>query len=186
MNYKDNTIFDLLDNITRLQSPNFIKNLDDQEKKKLSPYMTTRWLSMKKEYLPLCNFLNKHTFEIDIENFYHICRYFISKPSNNKKIFFKYIKSDKKKDYPDWLIDIIVEEYMINRNEAKDYLDIIFKNKENITYLLRKYPVEEKQYKSIGLKRRDVFHNKQYEKQEKKVEIKEVSDNRIRFDNFFD
>jgi hypothetical protein len=70
------------------------------------------------------------------------------------KRFDKYIKGEKAEKYPDWLIQIIAERFMVGTAEAVTYLDIYHltdEGKEELRTLCQESAADPKLIKKAGL-----------------------------------
>jgi hypothetical protein len=105
------SIFDFINSINN-------KKRIEYDKKDLSGYMLSLWLSHDKECIFYVNELNKYLFNIKDE---YIYEYYFNKIPKKKR-FIKYIKKTKeKKDY----LQIIMNKYNISRNEAKKFKSVL-------------------------------------------------------------
>jgi len=170
---KDNTLFEILDQITNTKNPDYIKNLTEDKRKNINVFILNKWLSQDPSLLVFADILNKHTFFIPLEMYYKIAVKSIPK----SRVFFKWIGKDKKGTKKekglqhDFLINILTNEYQISKREVKDYLDIFEKHIKLIIPIIKKYPIEDRDLKRIGFKRSDLFGEVIVKKEEKKVVV---------------
>lgn len=88
MSANKTTIFDFLNSI------NSKKKIKEYNKKDLSGYMLSLWLSHANDCIDIVNDINKHIFNIKDPNL--IYEYYFDKIPKKKR-FIKYIKGNKKK-----------------------------------------------------------------------------------------
>ena len=72
-----------------------------------------------------------------------------------KKYYLKYIKGRKATEYDEWLMELIIKEYMCSSKEACDYLEILYntrEGREQIKSICEKYGIDKKQITSLKLK----------------------------------
>ena len=164
---KDNTLFDTLHQITVVQDPNFLNTLSEEQLKSLSPFILNKWLGQRQDYIVFADYMCSYIFDIPIDRYYKIAISCIDKVKG--KAFFKWVKNKKQSDKVKFLIDIIIAEYgFLSKKEAEEYLEILMKDTILLVSIVKKYPIEDKDLKKIGLKRSDLFGK---EKQVKKVSV---------------
>jgi predicted phage-related endonuclease len=66
------------------------------------------------------------------------------------RTFLKYVKSKKKSKVENWAMEHLVDYFECSTKEVEDYLDIL--TKEQVTTIIMKYGVEDKQLKTIWSK----------------------------------
>ncbi|HEX5185701.1 MAG TPA: hypothetical protein VFV86_02330, partial [Nitrososphaeraceae archaeon] len=103
-------IFTVLNSIT-LEKRKW-KELDQQEKDSINPWLLNKFLSMKEEYCELVNIIQKNIFQLSPEQVYNI--YLDIIPKN--KVWLKYIKSTKNKSNSE-LLKLISEYYQCSQRE---------------------------------------------------------------------
>lgn len=125
------TIFDHLNNVY-IAKPEW-NSISDLDKSSWNTYMINRWVSMKFDYLPVINDVQKYTIgNLDNREAYNIYRGFFPKA----KVYAKYIKAiDSEKYNPD-LVDLISLYYSCGTTDALVYLDIFFKDDDNLEELV--------------------------------------------------
>jgi len=133
------TIFDWLKEITYNKSK--WESFTEEEKKSFEPYMIHRFLSMNPEYIEFVNLVQTFPYT-DKEKIYSIYLYMI--PKNN--MFFKYIKSSKKKKQES-LLKHIANYFECSFGEAEEYIDIL--RESGVKSILTKLGVEEKEQKKL-------------------------------------
>ena len=133
------TIFDWLKEITYNKSK--WESFTEEDKKSFEPYMIHRFLSMNPEYIEFVNLVQTFPYS-DKEKIYSIYLYMI--PKNN--MFFKYIKSSKKKKQES-LLKHIANYFECSFGEAEEYIDIL--RESGIKSILTKLGVEEKEQKKL-------------------------------------
>ena len=133
------TIFDWLKEITSNKSK--WESFTEEDKKSFEPYLMHRLLSMNPEYIEFVNLVQTFPYS-DKEKIYSIYLYMI--PKNN--MFFKYIKSSKKKKQES-LLKHIANYFECSFGEAEEYIDIL--RESGIKSILTKLGVEEKEQKKL-------------------------------------
>ena len=133
------TIFDWLKEITYNKSK--WESFTEEDKKSFEPYMIHRFLSMNPEYIEFVNLVQTFPYS-DKEKIYSIYLYMI--PKNN--MFFKYIKSSKKKKQES-LLKHIANYFECSFGEAEEYIDIL--RESGVKSILTKLGVEEKEIKKL-------------------------------------
>lgn len=125
------TIFDHLNNIYT-SKPEW-NDISDLDKSSWNTYMMNRWISMKFDYLPVVNDVQKYTIgNLDNREVYNIYRGFFPKA----KVYAKYIKADDSEKYNPDLIDLISLYYSCGINDALMYLDVFFKDTDSLEELI--------------------------------------------------
>lgn len=172
---KDNTLFDILHQITVLQNPTFLTTLSEEQLKSLSPLMINKWLAQRPDYIVFADFMCPYIFDIPIDRYYKIAINCIDKVS--KKVFFKWVGNKKQSDKLKFLINTIIKEYgFLSKKEAEEYLEILLKDVILLKSILKKYPIEDKDLKKIGLKRSDLFSERKVIEKKQVIEIKSISE----------
>jgi len=133
------TIFDWLKEITYNKSK--WESFTEEDKKSFEPYMIHRFLSMNPEYIEFVNLVQTFPYT-DKEKIYSIYLYMI--PKNN--MFFKYIKSSKKKKQES-LLKHIANYFECSFGEAEEYIDIL--RETGVKSILTKLGIEEKEQKKL-------------------------------------
>ena len=133
------TIFDWLKEITYNKSK--WESFTEEDRKSFEPYMIHRFLSMNPEYIEFVNLVQTFPYT-DKEKTYNIYLYMI--PKNN--MFFKYIKSSKKKKQES-LLKHIANYFECSFGEAEEYIDIL--RESGVKSILTKLGVEEKEQKKL-------------------------------------
>lgn len=144
------TPFDHVSAIYTNQALNYFDELDDSAQKSFSTYMVNRIISMTPDYLPIVNEFNQYYIGVTGRETY----LFYSQILPKRKRYDKYVKGSKESKYDEWLIDILVSEYMISTTEAVYYLDILYSTNEGIDELqsiCRKYGIDPKKMKKAKL-----------------------------------
>ena len=147
---KKKTLFDHLNQITKVKNPNYWDTLSFEDKKTFDNYMIHRYLSMNMEWLDIIAQLQPYTQNLSKEMVYKV--YSDLLPKSNS--FLKYIGGSGSEKWEGWLVDIIRNHYEVSPKEASDYLTIFYatqRGKKSLTEILEKYGVEPKQIKKLKL-----------------------------------
>jgi hypothetical protein len=133
------TIFDWLKEITSNKSK--WESFTEEEKTSFNPYMMHRLLSMNPEYIEFVNLVQTFPYS-DKEKIYNIYLYMIPK----KNMFYKYIKSSKKKKQES-LLKHIANYFECSFGEAEEYIDIL--RESGVKSILTSLGIEEKEQKKL-------------------------------------
>jgi hypothetical protein len=140
-------LFDHLDAIKKEKDPGYWEEISRESKKKFSSFMIRRFLSQRKEYLPILNELQPLTEHMRDEDVYRLYAEIIPHDDG----FIKYISSnDSERSVPDWAMDILKEEFRASEDEIRTYLDIWLSSdegKEELLSIFRSYGASEEQMK---------------------------------------
>jgi len=143
-------VFDYLNQITKYQKKGFWKSLSDEDKKGWSTFLVNRFLSMRSDFLPIVNEVQKYNLkpELIYKTYMDII------PKGN--YYLRYIKGKKKKnmDHPQWMINVVRNDLEVSIREANDAIEMYLLTEAGqmeLSDMLQKYGVEKKQLKSVGL-----------------------------------
>jgi hypothetical protein len=132
------SLFDWLNILT--QSKDDWDSFSDEDKESFNPYMIHRYVSMKSEYIDLVNIIQ--TLPNDKRLIYLTYKSLLPK----NKVWFKYIKNTNKEINKE-LTDKIAEYFVCSTREAKDYIEIL--EKEKILSILGELGINEKEIKKL-------------------------------------
>jgi hypothetical protein len=143
-------VFDYLNQITKHQKKGFWESLSDEDKKGWSTFLVNRFLSMRSDFLPIVNEVQK--YNLKPEMIYKTYMDII--PKGN--YYLRYIKGKKKKnmDYPNWMINIVSNDLQVSKREAYDAIEMYMlteAGQQELSELIQKFGVDKKQLKSVGL-----------------------------------
>ena len=143
-------VFDYLKQITKFQKKGFWESLSDEDKKGWSTFLVNRFLSMRSDFLPIVNEVQKYNLkpELIYKTYMDII------PKGN--YYLKYIKGKKKKnmDYPQWMVNVVRNDLEVSVREAVDAIEMYMLTEAGqmeLAAMLKKFGVEDKQLKSVGL-----------------------------------
>ena len=145
---KKSSLFDHINQLTSVQNPNYWDVISDEDKKSWSNYMVNRFLSMKSEWTDLVNEVQKYPLEP--KELYKVYTSILPK----KKQWLRYIKGDKKMDYPKWVYEIVAKYLQVSMREASDAVDMYelsHGGQAELTDILIKYGKTEQEIRKIGL-----------------------------------
>ena len=140
MSVKKKSLFDHIKQITSIQNPNYWNDISEDDKKTWSNYMVHRFLSMNMDWIELVNELQK--YNLKPKELYKLYTNVIPKG----KHWLKYIKGEKKMNYPNWLINILVNENQLSKKEAVDAIELYMLTEGGMLELgelSRKWGIEE-------------------------------------------
>jgi hypothetical protein len=121
-------------------------NFSDADKKKFSPFMINRYLSMNDDFLPFVNYFQKYTIEV----MPHKAVYqFYCNLLPKKKTYLKYM-SGKKERTNDLVVPFIMKYFEVSKYQAADYYDLM--TKEELILLVKKYGKSDKEIKKMKIR----------------------------------
>ena len=141
-------LFDHIQAITAVQSPNYWEEISDEDKKSWSNYMTHRFLSMKMEWVELVNELQKYSLQP--KELYKLYTNVLPK----SKQWLKYIKRRNQMAYPNWLINIVANHEQVSKKEAYDMIEMYYLTEGGMLelgQLAQKWGIEPKKIEEAGL-----------------------------------
>lgn len=143
------SLFDHLEAIKQDKDSDYWNDLSRPDKKTFSSFMVRRFLSQRKEYLPILNELQPLVQHMEDRHVYRLYMEIIPYDDG----YLKYISSNEsERSVPDWAIEILKEEYNASEDEIRTYLDIWLQSdegKENLLSIFRDYGVKEERMKKI-------------------------------------
>ena len=145
---KKKSLFDHVNQVTAVQNPNYWEDISDEDKKTWSNYMVNRFLSMKSDWIDLVNEIQKYPLEP--KELYKVYTSILPK----KKQWLRYIKGDKKMDYPKWVYEIVAKDMQVSMREAVsavEMYDISHGGQAELGDILLKYGIEQKEVRKLGL-----------------------------------
>ena len=145
---KRKSLFDHINQITKVQNPKYWEQISEEDKKTWSNYMVNRFLSMKPECIELVNELQKYNLEP--KELYKLYTNVLPK----SKQWLKYTKGRNDMDYPEWLINIVRNKDESSRKEAIEAIDMLMLTEGGMMELGelgRKWGIEEWKIKDAGL-----------------------------------
>ena len=145
---KKKGLFDHIKQITDVQSPTYWDDISDEDKKSWSNYMVNRFLSMKTDWIELVNELQK--YKLQPKELYKLYTNILPKG----KRWLKYTKEKNDMSYPNWLINVVVNNEQCSKRDAKEMIDIWMLTEGGMLELgevCRKWGVEEKKINQAGL-----------------------------------
>ena len=148
MTVKKKSLFDHVNQVTSVQNPNYWEDISDEDKKTWSNYMVNRFLSMKSDWIELVNEVQKYPLEP--KELYKVYTSILPK----KKQWLRYIKGDKKMDYPKWVYEIVAKDMQVSMREAVsavEMYDMSHGGQAELGDILLKYGTEEKEVRKLGL-----------------------------------
>ena len=148
MTVKKKSLFDHVNQVTSVQNPNYWDEISDEDKKSWSNYMINRFLSMKSDWIDLVNEVQKYPLEP--KELYKVYTSILPK----KKQWLRYIKGDKKMDYPKWVYEIVAKDMQVSMREAVsavEMYDMSHGGQAELGDILLKYGTEEKEVRKLGL-----------------------------------
>ena len=148
MMVKKKSLFDHVNQVTSVQNPNYWDDISDEDKKSWSNYMINRFLSMKSDWIDLVNEIQKYPLEP--KELYKVYTSILPK----KKQWLRYIKGDKKMDYPKWVYEIVAKDMQVSMREAVSAVETYTMStggQSELADILLKYGTEDKEIRKLGL-----------------------------------
>ena len=141
---KPATIFDHLANITFKKTD--WNSLSELDQKSFSPYLINRWLSMNPDLIEIVDMFQQYTIgPLNKKQVYQLYHDILPK----QKMYTKYIKGLKTKEYNKDLLQMLTQHYQISKRDAKTYVEFWkdhgIKDLEN---LLKDYGKTDKEIKA--------------------------------------
>ena len=136
------SLFDHIKQITNVQNTLYWDSLSEGDKKTWSNYMVHRFLSMKSEWIQVVNEIQKY-WEIKPKNIYQFYTYVLPKG----RTFLRYTKSKKKSKVEKWAMEHLVDYFECSEREVEEHLELL--TKEQVTTIIMKYGIDDKQLKKI-------------------------------------
>ena len=138
-------LFDHVNQVTRVQDPNYFKKISDADKRTWSNYMINRFLSMEPEFIELVNETQQYTVGTQMrgEIMYKLLIDLLPK----SKVYLQYVKGKNEEKFDKELIEIVMLHFVIPKREAVEYIDMLHKlgGVQDLRSILMKYGYEEKQ-----------------------------------------
>lgn len=144
------SLFDHIKQITQVQDPDYWSKLSEQDKKSWSNYMVNRFLSMNEDWVDLIGALQQTTQTMKPELVYKL--YINMLPKSRR--FLRYVKGVKDTKYETWLVDLMTKHFEVNKNQAIDYLNIMYatdNGRINIREICESYGTDPKEIKKLKL-----------------------------------
>ena len=139
------SLFDHIKQITNVQNTLYWDSLEEGDKKTWSNYMVHRFLSMKSEWIQVVNEIQKY-WELAPKNVYQ----FYIDVIPRGRTFLRYVKSKKKSKVEKWAMEHLTDYFECSTREVEDHLELL--TKEQVTAIIMKYGVDDKQLKKIWSK----------------------------------
>ena len=139
------SLFDHIKQITNVQNPMYWDTLTESDKKTWSNYMIHRFISMKTDWIEVANEIQRY-WELKPKTVYQFYTDILPKG----RTFLRYTKSKKKSKVEKWAMEHLVDYFQCSTREVEEYLELL--TKEQVTSIIMKYGVEDKQMKKIWSK----------------------------------
>ena len=116
----------------------------EDDRKKFSPFIINRWLSMDTDFIEIVNYFQKYSIgQLKPKEVY---KWYCDVLPRGKR-FNKYIKGKKLKKYDKKLLEILSNYFQCSKSNILDYLELI--NKNELITILENYGIESKQVKRM-------------------------------------
>ena len=121
-------------------------SFSDADKKKFSPFMVNRYLSMNNDFLPIVNHFQKLTIEAMPPS--AVYRFYCSLLPK-KKTYLKYL-SGKKNKTNEKVVPFIQEYFEVSKLQASEYYNLM--TTVDIKFLVKKYGKTDKEIKGMKIR----------------------------------
>jgi hypothetical protein len=118
----------------------------DADKKKFSPFMVNRYLSMNDDFLPLVNYIQKYAIEImPHKSLYQFYCELLPK----RKIYLKYLTGNKYK-IDNRVTECLIKYFEVSEKQALEYYRLM--SKKDLKLLLKKFGKTDKEIKEMKVR----------------------------------
>ena len=128
---KSKGLFDHINHIREVKSPDYYDKLTVEEKKSFNKYVLLMGLSMDQSCIEEIAYISKYFDSMPDRLFYTVCCDVV--PHGRK--FCKWIKASKKSINKE-LIQLVATHYQISKSDAYDYCVMMIKNEKGLTDLI--------------------------------------------------
>ena len=118
----------------------------DADKKKFSPFMVNRYLSMNDDFLPFVNYFQKYTIEVMPPK---VVYQFYCNLLPKKKTYLKYLTGNKYK-IDDTVVECLIKYFEVSKKQALEYYRLM--DKKDLKLLLKKFGKSDKEIKDMGIR----------------------------------
>ena len=118
----------------------------DADKKKFSPFMVNRYLSMNDDFLPFVNYFQKYTIEVMPPK---VVYQFYCNLLPKKKTYLKYLTGNKYK-IDDTVAECLIKYFEVSKKQALEYYRLM--DKKDLKLLLKKFGKSDKEIKNMGIR----------------------------------
>jgi len=140
-------LFDHVNHIRKVQSPDYYDKLSDADKKSFNHFMLLRFLSMDRSSIDSISSIAKYHSDIPSRNFYTLCIAI----TNQSSTYFPYVKSNSKGFTSD-LLNLVSKRFEVSKSEAKEYCNLYMKDVNGVIELksiCKSYGLTDKEVDSI-------------------------------------
>ena len=128
---KTRGLFDHINHIREVKSPDYYNSLTDAEKTSFNKYMLIRFLSMDPDLVEDMAFVSKYFQLVPNEQFYKVLVEVV--PKGRK--FCKYIKGSSE-NINQTVLDCICKKFSVGASDAKDYYTVLVSSENGIKDLI--------------------------------------------------
>lgn len=136
------SLFDHIKQLTNVQNPMYWDTITESDKKTWSNYMIHRFISMKTDWIEVANEIQRY-WELKPKTVYQF--YIDILPKG--RTFLRYTKSKKKSKVEKWAMEHLVDYFECSEREVEEHLELL--TKEQVTTIIMKYGIDDKQLKKI-------------------------------------
>ena len=120
-------------------------SFSDADKKKFSPFMVNRYLSMSSDYIQIVNYIQKYWMVMSPKSVYQFYCNLLPK----KKTYLRYL-SGKKEKTNDKVVPFIMKYFEVSKLQASEYYDLM--PKDDLKLMLKKFGKSDKEIKKMRIK----------------------------------
>ena len=114
----------------------------EDDRKKFSPFIINRWLSMDIDFIEIVNYFQKYSIgQLKPKDVY---KWYCDVLPKGKR-YNKYIKGKKSKKYDDWLTQLLSGYFECSKLQVIEYLELL--DKQELKDILEMYGIDKKQMK---------------------------------------
>ncbi len=116
----------------------------EDDRKKFSPYIINRWLSMDTDFIEIVNYFQKYSIgQLKSKEVY---KWYCDVLPKGKR-YNKYIKGKKSKKYDEWLTKLLCNHFECSKLQVIEYIELI--DKQELKDILEMYGTDKKQIKKV-------------------------------------
>ena len=116
----------------------------ETDRKKFSPFIINRWLSMDIDFIEIVNYFQKYSIgQLKSKEVYN---WYCDVLPKGKR-YNKYIKGKKSKKYDEWLTKLLCNHFECSKLQVIEYLELL--DNQELKDILEMYGIDKKQTKKV-------------------------------------
>lgn len=135
-------LFDHINHIREIQSPNYIESLREEDMKTWSNFMICRFLSMDPNIIEYVNEIQRYS-KLEPRLFYQLCIAITPRG----RAFYPYIKKTGGDDYPDEVLTLLARHFEESKTNVEEYANLM--TKEQLIRILKLYGKDDKEIEKL-------------------------------------